>query len=566
MEKSNRLALSYVMAGQAQKHVTVNETFRLLDALVQLTVLSASVLQQPTAPALGAAYILPVGKTGENWGGMADLAVAVFQDNAWTEIAAQTGLRAFVQDQGALVVFDGADWVTVSGGRSEVEPGNEVGGGPFAQLGINASADTTNRLFVKSDVELLSHDDVTPGSGDARKIINKAGFANTAAVLFQTNYQGHAALGLTGDNDLHVSISPDGNDFVEAFFVDHQTGKTHFKQPVTVLGGRVVRVVSTLLTLNVPEQFGTVQAAIDSLADVIFDAAGGAKIVVSDGTYVLSTTINCSHPQASNITVSASSPAVLSKNDFFGDKERDEEMLREKYLVIFDCVVQPILMSGIKVENILFINTSNSVFINGVSSDGKGDKITLNYCTFHGFRASFSLFLSGLRLFSSSGLVSSHSIASGAEIINQSFADLNGTLLMHSGGVGVNLQYGAFLTLQSGTVSGGANHGVDAAYNATLNITSTEFSDNAGRGVRVLGCSGYLNTCTIFRSASYAVECNTSYLRVQALTVDPASPAISRTVRAAVNGVIAATGTHTGNVLFSPAEGAGSGNSGSYIQ
>jgi hypothetical protein len=35
-------------------------------------------------------------------------------------------------------------------------------------LGIRATADPGNRLAVKSDGVLLSHDDVTPGTGDLR--------------------------------------------------------------------------------------------------------------------------------------------------------------------------------------------------------------------------------------------------------------------------------------------------------------------------------------------------------------------------------------------------------------
>jgi len=37
MFKSPNLDLTYVAPSQAQKHVTVNETFRRLDALVQMT-------------------------------------------------------------------------------------------------------------------------------------------------------------------------------------------------------------------------------------------------------------------------------------------------------------------------------------------------------------------------------------------------------------------------------------------------------------------------------------------------------------------------------------------------
>ena len=49
-----RLSLPYVAAGQAQKHITVNEGLSRLDGLVQLTVESRQIAAQPTTPDDGA--------------------------------------------------------------------------------------------------------------------------------------------------------------------------------------------------------------------------------------------------------------------------------------------------------------------------------------------------------------------------------------------------------------------------------------------------------------------------------------------------------------------------------
>ncbi|MEQ1784831.1 MAG: DUF2793 domain-containing protein [Hyphomonadaceae bacterium] len=59
MSNTSNLELPYLAVGQAKKHVTVNETLRRLDAVVQLTVISATVSTQPGAPAEGAVYIVP---------------------------------------------------------------------------------------------------------------------------------------------------------------------------------------------------------------------------------------------------------------------------------------------------------------------------------------------------------------------------------------------------------------------------------------------------------------------------------------------------------------------------
>ncbi len=67
MQTSSKLGLSYILPQRAQKHVTVNESLRRLDVVVQTSVISATTLVQPVAPTDGDAYILPTGKTGAVW-------------------------------------------------------------------------------------------------------------------------------------------------------------------------------------------------------------------------------------------------------------------------------------------------------------------------------------------------------------------------------------------------------------------------------------------------------------------------------------------------------------------
>lgn len=201
MSLSPRLKLSYISPQQAQKHVSANESFRRLDALTQLAVKSAIVSAEPAAPAEGDAYILPSARAGAAWSAMAAGSVAAFQDGQWLELAPRAGWRAFVEDDAGFKSFDGAAW--------SVESAN--GGAPrFDALGVNAAADATNKLTVKSDAALFSHDDVTPGSGDARLMINKSATARTASVVFQNAFSGRAEFGLTGADDFSLKVSADG--------------------------------------------------------------------------------------------------------------------------------------------------------------------------------------------------------------------------------------------------------------------------------------------------------------------------------------------------------------------
>ena len=50
MPQSPRLSLPLLMPQQAQRHLTLNDAFRLLDVLVQTAVVSAGVAEEPPGP------------------------------------------------------------------------------------------------------------------------------------------------------------------------------------------------------------------------------------------------------------------------------------------------------------------------------------------------------------------------------------------------------------------------------------------------------------------------------------------------------------------------------------
>lgn len=68
-DRSSNLQLPFLAAGQAQKHVTVNESLLLLDALAQARVVSHQLATEPEAPDDGSLYILPPSKAGAALGG-----------------------------------------------------------------------------------------------------------------------------------------------------------------------------------------------------------------------------------------------------------------------------------------------------------------------------------------------------------------------------------------------------------------------------------------------------------------------------------------------------------------
>ena len=218
MDATPSLALPFILPGQAQKHVTHNEALRRLDALVQISVLDRDRTVPPSDPAPAQSHIVAAGASGA-WAGHDD-ALAAWQDGAWAFFSPQPGWLAWLEDTGTLLVWTGTEWIEASGTGSGPASVN-----PASLVGVNTLADSTNKLAVKSDAVLFSHDDVTPGSGDVRHILNKASPSASASVVFQTGYSGRAEFGLTQDDDWHVKVSSDGVSWREALVADAETGR-----------------------------------------------------------------------------------------------------------------------------------------------------------------------------------------------------------------------------------------------------------------------------------------------------------------------------------------------------
>ena len=238
------LALPYLAPSQAQKHVTHNEALRMLDAVVQLSVADRTLTAPPATPAEGERHIVAAGATGA-WTGKGGQ-VAMWRDGAWGFAAPKLGWLAWVAAEGAIVVRGASAWSSYAQN--------------LAELGINATADTTNRLAVSADASLFTH----AGHGHQVKLV-KAAAGDTASLLYQANYSGRAELGLTGDDDLHVKVSSDGATWREAMVVTAATG-----------------------TVRLP---GIAKASLPSAATAgagalayVPDEAGGAVLAFSDGT------------------------------------------------------------------------------------------------------------------------------------------------------------------------------------------------------------------------------------------------------------------------------------------
>jgi len=102
---TTHLLLPDIPASQAQKHVTHNEALRLLDAMVQLSVLDRDLTAPPASPADGDRYLVAASASGL-WAGW-DLNVAFWIDGVWQRLVPRPGWLAWVADEATLFAWDG---------------------------------------------------------------------------------------------------------------------------------------------------------------------------------------------------------------------------------------------------------------------------------------------------------------------------------------------------------------------------------------------------------------------------------------------------------------------------
>ncbi|WP_171208115.1 MULTISPECIES: DUF2793 domain-containing protein [unclassified Ruegeria] len=205
-QNSPRLKLPFLQPSQAQKHVTHNEALRELDLVVQLSLVTMNAATPPAVPSQGDIHALGAAPTAE-WAGHGG-ELAAWLDNAWHFVTPAQGWRAWDQAAGQLKVWDGSAWIDPPLSTQNL-PG----------VGIATTSDSTNRLSVRGPATLLSHD----GAGHQLKI-NKAGAGDTASLLFQSNWTGHAEMGLAGNTGFSIKVSADGSTWNDALAFDPATG------------------------------------------------------------------------------------------------------------------------------------------------------------------------------------------------------------------------------------------------------------------------------------------------------------------------------------------------------
>ena len=219
----------------------------------------------PSSPADGDRYIVAAAPSGA-WTGAAG-AVAWFDVNAWRILQPQTGWIAWIADESLALCWSGLDWTPLASVN------------PVSLMGVNATADATNRLAVSSAGSLFNH----AGAGHQLKI-NKASAADTASLLFQTGFAGRSEIGAMGDD--HLRFKTQGADAIwrEALIIDRNTAMAAL--PATPFGENLL--INGDFAINQRGFAGGALAAGDYGCDRWKAGAGGATLSISGDVATLS--------------------------------------------------------------------------------------------------------------------------------------------------------------------------------------------------------------------------------------------------------------------------------------
>lgn len=189
MTTTPNLQLPYLIAAQAQKHVTHNEALRALDALLHLSVIDRDLAAPPASPADGDRYVVAAGATGA-WSGKSG-SVAAFQDGAWAFYQPRTGWICFVADEAAMLAWSGWAWVSMSGS-----------GGPSGTLAVSTHGATIGAAIIEEELTLAGASTDTTIAIPDRAIVLAVSTRTTVAITGATSY----GCGIAGDTTKYGNL------------------------------------------------------------------------------------------------------------------------------------------------------------------------------------------------------------------------------------------------------------------------------------------------------------------------------------------------------------------------
>lgn len=218
MANSPNLALPLLAAGQAQKHVTVNDALLRVDALTQASVKSATIASPPENAVDGDSYIVPPNATDAWFGQDGELALHI--GGGWDFLSPQEGWRVWVADEAQLLTRTADAWR--GNHLSPVKSGAFIGAKTLtsdepviAGLGFDTSILIPDRAVVLG-VSARVVEEIT-GVGLEGWRVGVSGFPDRYGTGIGLN-QNASLVGITGApvgyyGDTQLRIEPEGGDF-----------------------------------------------------------------------------------------------------------------------------------------------------------------------------------------------------------------------------------------------------------------------------------------------------------------------------------------------------------------
>lgn len=145
MATTQNLGITLVEQAQAQKEVTINQAFSVLDAFVGRSVVDKDLATPPASPIPSALYIVATSPTGA-WAGKAKQ-LAYF-DQVWRFISPQNGMKVYVQDEALEYQFIGSAWNALTAGSGDMAKATYDPASINQQLvGVTATQTLTNKTI-----------------------------------------------------------------------------------------------------------------------------------------------------------------------------------------------------------------------------------------------------------------------------------------------------------------------------------------------------------------------------------------------------------------------------------
>jgi len=227
MTNTANLGMPFIDGSQAQKHVTHNDALRILDAAVQIGVLTTTLTAPPSTPSAGDRHVVGASATGA-WAGQAKN-IATWEDGTWRFMTPKIGWFLWSAGDDGIFVYNGTSWRSLRDLTTALDNA--------AHIGVNTTASSPNLLTVRSNAALFNAIAVASGgTGDARVQISKESSAKTASVVFSDAFSGRAEFGLVGSDAFKLKVSNDGSTFVEALSVDQSSGNTTLPRGIALCG------------------------------------------------------------------------------------------------------------------------------------------------------------------------------------------------------------------------------------------------------------------------------------------------------------------------------------------